>query len=240
MPISGSSTGSSGIVFLNESTGYILPALITGNAATYSQTLTTVTVTSTGHNVPATIHNGRNVYLAIGTVSTGVAPTGYTTGWFSNFTYVDANTFTCTATNSQSGTGAVNTTITAITLPLSGTLSAGALGLDGSLNLEAFISYNNSAGAKTFRCLFGGSIWTAISGTTSLSSYIRRAIRNRGNASKQVSPALALFTGGSSGSSNSYFTVNTAADVAITHTLQSAVASDYVALDALLYTVNPA
>ncbi len=225
-------------VLVDDATGYIVPSLVSANAATYSQTTTTVTVTSTAHNIPATIHNGKNVYLAIGTVSTGVAPTGYTTGWFSNFQYVDANTFTCTATNSQTGTGFVNTTTTAIALPLTGTVPAGLLGVNGSVVLEAYTSHNNSAGAKTLRALFGGTIWSNTAGTTTLTSYVLKALRNRGDVAKQITPAGGSYTGAASSVANNYLTINTASDVALTFTLQSATASDYVALDAINLTAR--
>lgn len=67
------------------------------SGCTYSQTATTVTVTATGHGLTADA-NGATVHL---TQSTGALTTGYFTG----FTYVDANTFTCTSSVSQSTSG---------------------------------------------------------------------------------------------------------------------------------------
>lgn len=100
----------SGCVVISDGTNWNLTAPINysamqekwinfgGTAATYSQTGTTVTVTQASHGLPATDFNGATIYL---TQSTGALLSGN----FTNFQYVNANSFTCVSTVSQSTSG---------------------------------------------------------------------------------------------------------------------------------------
>ena len=76
-------------------TGFIM---FSGAASgvTYSQSGYTMTVTATAHKF-TNLQNGAAIYL---TISGGTA----SSGWYSNFTYIDANTFSCTAIASISST----------------------------------------------------------------------------------------------------------------------------------------
>jgi hypothetical protein len=136
----------------------VVPALAAANAATYSQSGNVLTVNNgVAHNIPATVFNGATVYLAIGTVSTGVAPTATVANFFANFQYVSATAFTCLATNSQDGTGAVNTnTSPTILLPLSKTYAAGLIEVGRNISVLGVVSNNNSVGVKTFNTLING------------------------------------------------------------------------------------
>jgi hypothetical protein len=138
------------ILLQNNNKGWIVPSMLAANAATYSQSGTTLTVTATAHTLIAAL-NGADIYLVIGTVSTGVAPTAPVyTGWFTNFTYVDANTFTCTAGNSQTGTGAVNTNLAETTITeLTYTLKGGLLGLNGGLACWQATAASSEASTKS-------------------------------------------------------------------------------------------
>jgi len=222
-------SGSSKII-VNKSKGWLVPALITGNAATYTQSGFVITVTSTGHLIPATIHDGKSVYLVIGSGNA-------TSGWFSNFTYVDANTFTCVSTISQTTNGAVNTNIAQVTVTeLTTNIAAGSMGLNGSIRVNLTASVNNSAGAKTARVFFGGTGFITAQATTSLSlSAINRTISNRGVTNKQVSQTIASLNGATSTAAVTNMAIDTSADVSLTITLQAAVASDYIALESVLY-----
>ena len=86
------------IEIFQRAKGWIVPSLASANAATYSQTGTTITVTSTGHNIPATNYDTKDVYLNMGTAATGAT---IPPGWFSNFQRTGVNTFTCVSTVSQ-------------------------------------------------------------------------------------------------------------------------------------------
>lgn len=80
----------------------LFPGLMpSGVAATYSQSGTTITVTSTGHGLQSWM-NGSRVHLTQGTGT-------FVTEWCTNFTRVDANTFTCTSAVSQTTSGDLGT-----------------------------------------------------------------------------------------------------------------------------------
>ncbi len=216
--------------------GWIVPSLITGNAATYSQTLTTITVTSTAHNIPATVHNGKNVYLAMGTAATGAT---IPAGWFTNFTYVDANTFTCTSTVSQTGTGAVNTNIAQTTVTdLSISVPGGMIGANGSLRMYGIFSYNNNANSKTLRSIYGGTIWSSMQVSATVSAFFDKVFYNRGVENKQVSPTAGAYGVGSNSGAVNYTAIDSSAAQTMTHTLQCAVASDYIALELMVIEVK--
>jgi hypothetical protein len=135
-------------------TRYIVASLVAANAATYVQSGTTVTITSAAHTMTAGL-NGGNIFLLQGTVSSGVAPTSAVAGMFTNFQYIDANTFSVQATNSQNATGnfLTNTAITTIT-PLNFTIPANSLS-SGNLKWNATLRANSSAGTKTARIQAG-------------------------------------------------------------------------------------
>jgi hypothetical protein len=154
-------------VMFNSNQGWIVHGYLAANAATYSQSGTTLTVTCTGHNLPATVNDGKMIYVPIGTVSTGVAPTAAITNWFTNFTQTGANTFTCTATNSQTGTGFVNSNLAATTItPVQKTILGSSLGANGKLGQSSLVSANTTAGSKTIRFNFAGLSCSNITLTT--------------------------------------------------------------------------
>lgn len=107
----------------------LLASLVAG--ATYGQSGTTVTVAATGHGLP-TIKNGYRIFWP----GSALVPAG----WYANFQYVDANTFTFDNPTSQ--TVAAGTALTA-TLPYvtstaiaSVVLPAGTLGTSGCIALK--------------------------------------------------------------------------------------------------------
>ena len=160
----------------------LIHSFLAANAATYSQSGNTVTITCAAHGLTAAAHNGASLYVPIGAVTTGVAPSGSPAGWFSNFTYIDANTFSVTATNSQTGAGLVNsnTAITEFT-PANFTIPGGILGVAGKLRCSAIFGGDTTAITKTARQSFGvssvaGSQFTN-SGYTSISSLVILSVR---------------------------------------------------------------
>jgi hypothetical protein len=141
--------------------------------------------------------NGADVHL---TQSTGAL----LTGWFSNFTYVSANTFTCTSGVSQTTSGNLgsNTTKTAA---LSLAVPAGVLGLSGTLLAHATWAVKNSAANKQLQIDFGAfqiwetgvtasNVFTTLAGVVNCNSAsIQRAIATPyggGVAGTNVAPAL--------------------------------------------------
>jgi hypothetical protein len=217
------------IIAYQNNKGWLLPSLAAANASTYSQTGNVITVVNGGaspvaHNIPAVLHNGYDVYLAMGTAATGAT---ITAGIFTNFQYVDANTFTCVSATSQTGTGAVNTNTTLTTntardIPIKGSL----LGANGRFEVDAISQNNNSVGAKTFKVSLGGSIILQQSQTTTTFSYSTPSVVNKNSETSQFSTV-----GGNPG-------VNTSADFVLTQSITVAAANDYMALNSLIVIVN--
>lgn len=226
--------GGAAVTLGQGAAGWILHAMQAANASTYTQAGTLVTVTSTGHNMAAATNNGRNIYLGI---STGTA----TTGWFSNFTYVDANTFTCTAPDSKTTSGAVLSN-TAETTIISVPVPAGMMGLNGSIRVSAVYQNNNSAGAKSHKIKLGGTQFVSTSATTTVTyTHIGRSITNRNSLSSQVSQNVSTTGGGgSSASAPVTAAIDTSVDTTVTLTLQLAAASDWVSLDSYIFELLPA
>ena len=165
--------------------------VIGGSGATYSQTATTVTVTWASHGMTAAL-NGASVHL---TQSTG----SLLTGWFTNFTYVDANSFTCTSGVSQSTSGNLGTN-TAKTACLSVAIPAGALGPNGKVMTHATWVIKNSATNKEPTIDFGTlQLWiTGITTSNVFTSLVSVANCN----SQSVNRAIATPYGGGVGGTN--------------------------------------
>lgn len=201
----------------NTLTGYILPSLAAANAATYSQTGTLITVTSVGHLIPNNAHNGKDVYLSIGS---GAA----VTGWFSNFTYVSADSFTCISTVSQSTSGIVNTNTAAITVDaLTKTLPGAAMGKKKKLRTSYLLASNNSADTKTFKAFLGASTnYINVPATTVVGNVGSVVVSNRNG-----NEAIQVFNGGNGGS-------NTAIDQSLYVTLQLSAANNFMAIEYLV------
>jgi len=168
------------IEIIQKAKGWIVPSLAAADAATYSQTGTVITVTSTGHNIPDLSYNSKDVYLNMGTAATGstIPP-----GWFSNFTYVNANTFTCVSTVSQTGTGTVKTNLAETIVPdLNVTILGGVLGLDGKITFSFMPSFNTSAGNKKVTLNYDGTAIVHSNPTSQITS----DIFNRHSQNSQV------------------------------------------------------
>ena len=217
---------------------YILPSLITGDAATYARSGTTITVTSTGHGLPATTYNGGYVYVA---PSTGTV----TAGWKSAFSRTGTGTFTCTDTVSGTTSGAVPTLLTEVTItPLTTTIPAGLMGVNGKLQIHAVVSVADTANDKTFKFKFGSDtvvsrLLTTGTGAATNSESVHW-ISNRGNVAKQVHYAEALIGGAGEGATAlTYGTTDTSAAVSLTSTLTVATASEFAVLEALSVTLYP-
>lgn len=174
------------IIMALNSEGYIVPSLSAANTATYSQSGTLITVTSIGHGIPNTspnpAPNGKQCYLAFGS---GLA----TTGWFKNFQYVSANSFTVDSTVSQSTTGIVNSNISEIIItPATVTIPGGVMGLFGMLQFTPVFEYTNSANNKIMKCKFGGTNISNRARTTTNHEMPYMEGQNRNSESSQYYP----------------------------------------------------
>jgi len=137
--------------------------LIGGSGGTYSQTGTTITVTL-AHTITAD-QNTAGVHLTIGT---GAA----LTGWFTNFTYVDATTFTVTSTVSQSTSGNLSGNTAETFVPFAPVIPTDMLGYFGDIiSMSNVLLSTASAGTKTWRAYINGSILTGTATQTTAGQY---------------------------------------------------------------------
>jgi hypothetical protein len=207
------------IEIIQKGKGWLVPSLAAANAATYSQTGTTITVTSTAHAIPDLKYNTKDVYLEMGAASTGAT---IPPGWFSNFQYVSANSFTCTSTVSQTGTGAVNTNLADISIPdITSTITGGALGLNGFTKFSYLSSSSGNGSAKRLKFNFGSHTITYSSAGTAVAEVKEFPISNRNSAISQVY---------NWGGFPTVIAVDTASDVQCYFSLQCDTASDYMAI----------
>jgi hypothetical protein len=177
------------------------------------------------------------VYFDPGAAATGATITQRV---FDNFTYVDANTFTCTASNSQTGTGSgVVTQTSAITIPdFSVTVPANLLGLNGYLDAYHMSMCNASAGTKRVSFLLSNFSFKnpSPSASTVAVQEVHR-LQNQNSLSKQI-----IFASGATGLSGTttsaavFGTINTAVDQNITVTVTLNTASDFITLEHVVIT----
>lgn len=140
-----------------------LKHLIVGcSGATYSQTGTTVTVTWASHGLSAYEFNGASVYLV---QNTG----GLLSGWFTNFTYVDANTFAVTSAVSQSTSGDLGTNTAETDIPVGFTFPStnGFIEVGDLLSFSGLIRNKNSVNTKTAKLYIGANLVASSTPTTS-------------------------------------------------------------------------
>lgn len=121
---------------------------------------------------------------------------------------------------------------------LTANIPANSIGANGSFHIIMLIStLNNNANAKTIRVKFNGT--TVCQGVTvsTLSYQTYSMLHNRNSASAQVAMYYASAASGGfavgTGTAPSIFTINTAADIEVTVTIQNAVGTDTVSLEAI-------
>jgi hypothetical protein len=109
------------------------------------------------------------------------------------------------------------------------TLPANLMGVNGQFVYNFLGSHNNTAGSKIYRQRWNGAAasWAALTSTTTVSARGQISVMNRNSASLQVAGGSNAI-GGASSSANTYATINTAADVAVTLTGQLNTATDYM------------
>lgn len=202
----------------------LLRIMLGGSGATYSQTGTTVTVTLTAHGFLAATDNGASIYL---TQNTGAL----VSGWFTNLTYVDANTFTCTSTVSQSTSGNLGTQTTEITVDAF-TIPGNLLGPAGELNGWVMTQANASnANAKRVRLRLNGTAVFTPNASNTVTAQSPFRLQNQGDPAKQIGyPTDSTSQVGGTSSAAQPYTINTRLDMAATVTMQVATATDWLKL----------
>jgi hypothetical protein len=197
--------------------------VIGGTGATYSQTGTTVTVTWAAHGLTAD-KNAAQVYL---TQSTGAL----LTGWFTNFTYVDANTFTCVSTVSQSTSGNLGANVTAMTLATH-VVPAGGLGPNGTVFYMASASHKSSANVKTLETKYGAYQSYINTPTSTLVTSWVGGLGNQNSTTSQVNCTTPYGTGlGSTAVVPAVGTVDSTIAQNVTYVATLASAADWVCLE---------
>jgi len=215
---------SSPVILAIEDAGIVFPSLATSNAATYSQTGTTITVTSTGHSIPATVHDGKDVYL--------ISNTGaLVTGRYTSFTRVDANTFTCVSGISQAITGTLTTNTGLVSFPLI-TLPADLLGIRGSIETPCSVSMPNSSVVKTITAKLGGSTYSTNTYAAGIVSVVLYSGFKNVTAGKQIAiSAVSTLGYGQSASALLVMAEDTTVGKIVSTNLQLSAADSYLVLE---------
>jgi len=182
------SKGSQNIV--KNSNGIIYIPNQTGNGATFAQAGNVVTVTTTAHNVPATVHDGFRIYspgFATATVG-ALLPAGI----YDNFARTGTTTYTFTVPaayavpTTQTGTMTTGV-LTEIALDdLKYTVPAGALGTSRKIRVSGALACNNNAGAKVLAAKLDTATISTVSVTTAIFGELPRdVLYNNNNAARQ-------------------------------------------------------
>jgi hypothetical protein len=119
------------------------------------------------------------------------------------------------------------------------TVPANALGINGSLRIQAFASNNNNANNKIFRIRFGGiggTIVSAATDSTQIAMYLDCKTQNRGATNSQLTTGREIFADSAiaAGVQKNTAAVDTTASTTIVFTGQKAVAGDTITLESFL------
>lgn len=204
----------------------ILASLVTG--ATYSQVGTTVTVTATDHGLP-TNRNGYRIFFP-GAAAVQV-------GWYEDFLYVDANTFTFKNPTEQ--TIAAGTAITG-TLPYTTTttvaaqvMPGGSMGSSGVLMAKIIAGGDATAGTKTTRLAINSAITSSANHTTTSMSSFTLTVANVDYA-KQV--GVGAQDGTNTSTETQITTQDTSVDFTASITGKLTNASQWRAYDSVIFS----
>lgn len=138
----------------------------------------------------------------------------------------------------STGPGAFTGSVLALTGPAL-FISSGTIGPNGFLRVCCLASVNNSAGVKTVTLGLGSiaapATFVSIVPTTSSGQKITTTVFNRGASSINVADSASLYGPGASATGNAYTAINFAVANYLVPTLQLAVATDVLVLEALTY-----
>ena len=158
----------------------ICPSLTTGTTAAQAGSTVTVTVV-TAHGIPATTYDGWKVWYP--------GSANIDAGWYSNFAYLSADTFSFTAKDSKTvASQSVNSgaAVTAYVEFYKLTLPGGTLGKNGRATANIFKFPDTTANTKSQKVYFGGSVVSAnIAVTAAASGMFRYTFSNMNSEAKQ-------------------------------------------------------
>lgn len=215
----------SGVIVLGK---LAKPRLVVAGTATYSRAGNVVTVVKTAHGMSIggnnNAFNGAEVNLP---ASTG----GLLAGWYTNFTWIDANTFTC-VDQVASGTITSNTLGTNIAETVVFETVVKAKMTSPTFEAEGHVIgvCSGVANNKTFRVKWGGTnVWNPTLTVNRLVQPARISIHGFGATNKQVgySTASTSQSGDGNNDMSIYGADTQAGDVVIQHTVQCANAADW-------------
>lgn len=127
--------------------------LFGGSGDTYSQSGTTITVT-TANGVPGAQYNGAYVYL---NPSSGAA----LPGWFTNYTYVNSTTYTVTSSVSQTTSGNIGANLAETFLNYTGVVPGALLHSGDAFFLQPFRVGKATANVKTTKIYMNNNVDTS-------------------------------------------------------------------------------
>lgn len=193
-----------------------------GSGATYTQTGTTVTVNQTSHGLTAD-RNGCQIYL---TQNTGAL----VSGWFTNFTYVDPNSFQCTSAISQSiSLSNLGTSTGELSLPWSYAVPSGLAMATDAIAMGFTHLAKSSANNKTAKSYFNALAITASGNTLTT-----------GATYNAVSPSAQTFQSATTFTTNGISTTpQSAGNRTYTITSTLANAADWHVIYPLIVTFTP-
>jgi len=138
----------------------------------------------------------------------------------------------------QSGVASSVTGTTSETTLASITIPGGMMGANGSLRITPFFSVTNSANNKTLKVKLGSTAFSSLAVTTSATTTLLVAVRNRGSASSQI--AMSSTGVGISTIAPQSGSVDTAVDQVLTITGQLASTGETITLEGYTVEVLPA
>ena len=199
----------------------IFPSLVNGSTAVQSDS--TVTVTATAHGIPATVHDGWKVWYP--------GSANIDAGWYSNFAYLSANTFSFTANDSKTvASQSVNggAYVSAYVEFYRAMIPGSIIGKNGRITCRVFRGGDSSGGNKTLRINFGGVVIGAHNTTTAPNVIYKYSLFNHNSEAKQR--AMNNPETLPSASANNASTVDTTQEQAYYLTMALSSAGQYAAL----------
>lgn len=190
--------------------------------------------------LPVTYTQGLYLYYPANSIGAGVAAGLYwtvmsstTVGTIFNNVHAGNKPVAPAAPTAFSGTvgGIYVQDLTEITLQ-NINITGGSLGVDGQIRMTVVGSASNNANAKTYRNRFGGSAMMTQAITTANMYRIESHIAANGVSRQKNAASNIAYTPNVTGPSSVTFTnVNTAVDQSLAHTMQLAVATDFIVIE---------
>lgn len=137
------------------------------------------------------------------------------------------------------GPGAFTQTTAAFIAGYTLAIPANTIGLNGTIRVSGMVSYNNSAGAKSYQLSYGGAALGSGVPTADTNSGFVAGFSNRGVTNSQV-PLTSFSLAGTAGTTGpNYPAIDSTAAQPLAINLKLATATDFVALESILVELLP-